>query len=178
VILTRLDGPAVFYRAHTPEWASQPLSGAGAASKGGRLNRPGLPALYLADSQDTAIAEYQQLSPLMPPLTLVAYHVALERVVDFRHGFDPAHWAPLWQQLTCDWRRLAFFERTEPPSWVLSDQVLDVGGQGVLFRSHRGPGHNLVIYTEMLGPNDVLAVHDPAERLPRDRASWPDDPTP
>ncbi len=110
MILTELGGPAHFFRAHTPEWASQPLSGAGAANKGGRLNRPGNHALYLSDSADTAIAEYQQLSPLMPPLTLVTYQVVLHRVVDFSAGFDPEHWTPLWQELTCDWRRLAFYE--------------------------------------------------------------------
>lgn len=29
MILTHLTGPAHFYRAHDPEWASQALSGAG-----------------------------------------------------------------------------------------------------------------------------------------------------
>lgn len=172
MILTRLEGPAHFFRAHTPEWASQPLSGAGAANKGGRLNRPGVHALYLSDSAETAIAEYQQLSPLMPPLTLVTYEVVLHHVVDFSAGFDPAHWSPLWQELSCDWRRLAFYEDTEPPSWVLADQVLSAGGRGVLFPSQRGAGMNLVVYPDALTPEDRLSVYDPAQRLPRDRTSW------
>ncbi|MBX3726172.1 MAG: RES domain-containing protein [Xanthomonadales bacterium] len=73
--MTHLTGPAHFYRAHAPEWASQPLSGAGAAKVGGRLNRKGMPRLYLSDSIETAIPEYQQFSPLIPPLTLVTYEV-------------------------------------------------------------------------------------------------------
>ncbi len=172
MIVTRLDGTALFYRAHTPEWASQPSSGAGAARKGGRLNRPGVHALYLADSITTAIAEYQQRDPLMPPCTLVAYRVALGRVVDFRGGYSPEHWSPLWQELYCNWRRLAFLEGTEPPSWVLADEVLAANQVGILFPSRRSDGVNLVIYMDALGGEDQVLVHDPDSNLPRDRSSW------
>lgn len=172
MILTHLSGPARFYRAHVPEWASQPLSGAGAAKGGGRLNRIGTPALYLSDSIETAIAEYQQLSALMPPLTLVTYEVALGPVVDFSGGFDPAHWPALWGDLMCDWRRLAFYEGIDPPSWDIADQVRAAGHRGVLFPAVRGTGTNLVLYPELLSAGDHLAVHDPDGRLPRDRASW------
>jgi RES domain-containing protein len=41
--------------------------GAGAAEQGGRVNRPGTHALYLALDPETARREYQQLSQLMPP---------------------------------------------------------------------------------------------------------------
>jgi RES domain-containing protein len=172
VIITSLDGSAHFYRAHTPEWASQPLSGAGAARHGGRLNRPGLHALYLAVSQATAIAEYQQLASIMPPCTLVTYHVTLQGIVDFRNGYDPSTWSPLWQELSCNWRRMAMIDAIEPPSWVLADEVLRAGHTGVLFPSVHGHGINLVIYPDALQPDDRLAVHDPLNALPRDRGSW------
>ena len=81
-------GPATAYRLHTPQWATMPTSGAGAAAVGGRANRIGVPALYLALEAETAIAEYQQLSSLMPPATLVNYTVKVDPVVDFRGGFD------------------------------------------------------------------------------------------
>ena len=42
------------YRVHVPRWAYAPTSGDGAAEHGGRLNRPGLPALYLALDATTA----------------------------------------------------------------------------------------------------------------------------
>ena len=74
MILTAL-GPLTAYRMHTPNWAMAPTSGAGAAAHGGRANRPGMQALYLALEPDTAVREYQQLSPLMPPGTLVSYTV-------------------------------------------------------------------------------------------------------
>ena len=111
-------GPIVLYRMHAPRWASQPKSGAGAASQGGRANRPGTPALYLSFERETAIREYQQLSPLMPPGTLVAYNVRVNPVVDFRAEYDDARWDPLWTDFTCDWRSLWFDQHIEPPSWV------------------------------------------------------------
>ncbi len=72
----------------------------------------------------------------------------------------------------CDWRQLAFYERIDPPSWDIADLVRAEGHRGVLFPSTRGSGTNLVVYPELLTPDDHLAVHDPEGRLPRDRASW------
>jgi RES domain-containing protein len=85
MILTAL-GPIAAYRMHMPKWAAMPASGAGAAAHGGRANRPGMHALYLALEPATAIREYQQASTLLPPGTLVSYTVQLSKVVDFRGG--------------------------------------------------------------------------------------------
>ena len=57
MILTDLSSLTV-YRMHTPRWASSPKSGEGAATHGGRANRPGVQALYLALEADTAVSEY------------------------------------------------------------------------------------------------------------------------
>ena len=94
-----------------------PTSGAGAGLYGGRASRPGVPALYLALDTQTAIQEYKQLSPLMLPGTLVSYTVRLDQVVDFSGDYDRSSWSPLWEDFSCDWRKLWFDERTEPPSW-------------------------------------------------------------
>ncbi len=88
-----------------------PTSGAGAASEGGRFNRKGVNALYLSSDDITALREYQQDEPIMPPGTIAAYHVALDRVVDFRQGFDPADWSPVWEDLGLQLARLAFSRR-------------------------------------------------------------------
>jgi RES domain-containing protein len=56
MIVTQLERITA-YRVHTPKWASMPLSGAGAATQGGRANRPGVEALYLALDVQTAIDE-------------------------------------------------------------------------------------------------------------------------
>ena len=76
MILTALD-QTLAYRMHTPKWAGSPTSGAGAALHGGRANRPGIAALYLALDIGTAIKEYQQVSTLLPPGTLVSYRLNL-----------------------------------------------------------------------------------------------------
>jgi len=172
MIFTAL-GPITAYRLLTPMWATMPTSGNGAAVHGGRANRAGLPALYLALETDTAIAEYQQLSSLMPPATLVNYTVTIDPVVDFRGGFDPANWDGLWEDFSCDWRKLWFSDKIQPPSWVLGDEVVAAGAKGLLFPSTRRPGGtNLVLYNDNLGPGDVVA-YDPAGALPKNQASWP-----
>lgn len=162
-----------YYRLHSPKWAHQPASGAGAAKHGGRLNRPGVEALYLAGDIETAAAEFQQASPVLTPGTLVSYSVSLRQVADFSNGFDPAQWPPIWEDFFCDWRKLVL-DKIEPPSWVISDMVLAAGFQGVLFPSAANAGGtNLVVYATQLTAADTLAVNDPHGDLPKDQASWP-----
>ena len=161
MITTALD-KAVCYRFNTPRWAHQPTSGAGAAKQGGRLNRKGLEALYLSCELPTAAAEYQQLSPLLPPGTVVSYHVSLDKVVDFSAGYSPA-WDSIWEDLGCDWRKLAFNDKVEPPSWVIGDICLEAGAKGVLFPSTVHPGGtNLVVYnTALIRGTDLVEPYDP-----------------
>lgn len=172
MIITGLtDQPA--YRVHVPRWAIAPTSGAGAAQHGGRLNRIGVCALYLALDEPTALEEYRQLSSLMPPGLIVSYTVRLASVVDFSKGCS-ADWDALWQEMGCDWRRLWFNEHTEPPSWLLGDLALEAGASGILFPSMANPGgRNLVVYTDTLGDQDSLQAYDPDGRLPIDQTSWP-----
>jgi RES domain-containing protein len=89
-------------------------------------------ALYLALDELTALEECRQLSTLMPPGLIVSYTVKLATVIDFSHGYS-ADWDALWQEMSCDWRRLWFNERVEPPSWLLGDLALEAGASGILF---------------------------------------------
>jgi RES domain-containing protein len=172
MILTRVEALTA-YRMHVPKWAVAPTSGAGAARHGGRANRPGIAALYLALEAETAIEEYQQVSSLLPPGTLVSYVVTVDRVVDFRAGLERAHWDPIWEDFYCDWRELWFNQRVEPPSWVVGDEAMAAGAKGILFRSRvREGGTNLVIYPEALGAADALTVFDPGGSLPKNQDSW------
>ena len=95
MIVAALGPELPTYRMHTPRWSFQPLSGAGAAISGGRLNRPGIDALYLALEPETAIEEFRQDDPLVRPGTLVAYRATIARVADFRAGYEAAshRWA-------------------------------------------------------------------------------------
>lgn len=166
-------GPVTAYRIHTPRWATAPTSGAGAAAHGGRANRPGIAALYLSLDSETAIREYQQLSSLMPPGTLVSYTVRVDPVVDFRAGYETARWPALWEEFQCDWRDLWFNQRVEPPSWVLGDETLAAGAKGILFGSTLSPaGVNLVVFVDVLGADDTLEAYDPTGELPKNQESW------
>jgi RES domain-containing protein len=172
MILTRLESVTA-YRIHIPKWAVSPTSGAGAAKHGGHANRPGVAALYLALDVESAVREYQQVSTLLPPGTLVSYQVTVEAVADFRSGFDVSNWDPIWEDFHCDWRELWFNQRIEPPSWVVGDEVIAAGAKGILFQSRfPGGGTNLVVYPETFVATDSLAVFDPGQALPKNQDSW------
>lgn len=170
----RLGPDAIFHRYLTPKWAYLPTSGAGAASDGGRFNRPGVEALYLSRAPQTALEEYRQGASIAPPATLAAYRVTLDDVVDLSEGYDPATWDVAWADWNCAWRRIARLEKTVPPSWRLADDMVSQGRRGLLFPSTRHPGGvNLVVFSANLSGGDKVEVHDPDGRLPRDQASWP-----
>jgi len=77
VKVTRVGSDEIFHRYLTPKWAFLPTSGAGAAIDGGRFNRPGVEALYLSRSTQTALDEHKQGPSIVPPATLAAYKVML-----------------------------------------------------------------------------------------------------
>jgi RES domain-containing protein len=160
------------YRVLTPKWAYQPLSGAGAATAGGRFNRVDSPALYLALEPETALAEFSQSEPVFGPGTIACYQIQLASVLDFSAGYSPA-WDPLWLEWDCAWKRLAFIEDIEPPTWLMADEVIDNGASGLLFPSTKRPGGtNLVIYPDRLRESDSVQVHDPESALPKSQDSW------
>ena len=174
MILTRLGPDAPFYRALTPRWAHLPESGAGAAAVGGRFNRPGVEARYLAETAEGALREYQQESSLLPPATLATYLVTADQIVDFSGWYNADQWSPLWAEAYCNWKSLAFLEGIEPPSWAIGDLVRDAGYAGILYRSARDPLLRcLVLYPEH-ADKFLAPVHDPDRRLPRNADSWSD----
>ncbi|MBS7455723.1 RES family NAD+ phosphorylase [Coralloluteibacterium stylophorae] len=174
MIVATVGPEATYYRVLTPSWAFQPRSGAGAATKGGRFNRPGTHAVYLSAAPGTAIAEYGQAERLFSPGTLAGYRVTLARIVDFSGGYSP-RWDALWRDWDCAWKDLWFRQRIEPPTWEMADLVLTSGAAGLAFPSTKQPsGENLVIYPDVLSVGDAFEVHDPEGLLPRDRASWHD----
>jgi len=160
MILTDLPPGTLLFRAHAPQWADRPLSGAGAARQGGRFNREGVEALYLSLEALTALREYQQTSPFLPPCTMCSYTAALCNLVDLRQLHHGEPWDALWHDWREDWRYLKLELNVEPPSWVLSDLVLAHGGS------------NFVVYMHQLKAGDWIKVNDPDRRLPRDQSSW------
>lgn len=174
MILRDLTDDKAHYRFIVPRWSFAPTSGAGAALKGGRFNRPGLEALYVSASFETAAAEYRQAARLLPPGVVVTFLVSRLRIVDFSQGYVAGVWDPIWSEASCNWRKMAFEEGIEPPSWVLGDLVLEAGASGLLFPSTAHPGGiNLVLYRSSELPPEQLRVHDPGRALPTTDASWP-----
>jgi RES domain-containing protein len=173
LILFDLPPGTTLFRAHTPQWASRPTNGAGAAIRGGRFNREGVEALYLSLDEVTALREYQQTSPFLPPCMMCSYTVALRDLVDLRQFHHGGPWDELWHDWREDWRHLKFERHIEPPTWVLADMVLAHGYTGILFPSqaHEG-GTNVVVYSDRLTDGNSVTVNDPDGRLPRDQSSW------
>lgn len=174
MIIAYLPWSTALYRGHSPKWAYAPTSGAGAATAGGRFNRPGVEALYLSLEVATALAEYTQTSLLLPPCTVCTYLVGLTSVVDLRQLHDGPPWDDLWKDWMTDWRHSAFDLKVEPPTWVLSDIVRGAGHAGIIFPSvANSGGSNVVIYSDALSAPNRIEVHDPNKLLPADQSSWP-----
>jgi RES domain-containing protein len=154
------------YRVISPVYASTPLSGMGAARQGGRFNRPGQEALYLSLDRDTALAEYQQDNPWLPPGTICTFFVRKLRVANFQAGFNPKKWSSLWADFAVDWRAEWFGKFIEPPTWCMADDVAAAELDGILFPSQaRSGGINLVIYRSASRPEKQLQVFDPGDVL-------------
>ncbi|WP_373489345.1 RES family NAD+ phosphorylase [Blastomonas sp.] len=166
MIFIPLGPDAVFYRVLSPAWAHRPTSGAGAAERGGRFNRPDVHALYLSVTTETALQEYQQDAGLLPPGTIASYLLNVQRVVDFRAGYVAGAWDRLWQDYACNWRDLALRHKVEPPSWVLADMAMEAGAQAIFYPSvrHLG-GYNIAVFLAAVVEPDELRVHDPEGHL-------------
>jgi|GEM_PF-4505045 len=89
-----------FYRVITPAYTDKPLSGMGAARRGGRFNRPGQEALYLSKDATTALAEYKQDNPWLPPGMICTFLIKELRVADFSRGYEVQKWPALWADFT------------------------------------------------------------------------------
>ncbi len=165
ILATLAEGEA-WYRVIAPAYAGTPRSGMGAARRGGRFNRPGQEALYLSKDAATALAEYQQDNPWLPPGTICTFLVDGLRVADLSAGYLPEHWPPLWADFVVDWRTEWFGRGIEPPTWYMADDAMAAGLDGILFPSQAYPGGtNLVIYRSSERSEAELQVYDPENIL-------------
>lgn len=121
-----------------------PLSGEGARLYGGRWNRVGTEALYLAADHTTAIAEYYQDYVMQG--TLAAYDVASDHIADLTNADGP-HGDRIRDAVQCAWARMARIERQDPPGWRLADELIAAGADGALVPSRQTQsGVNLVLW--------------------------------
>lgn len=160
------------WRVHAPRWAFAPLSGEGASLTGGRFNRPGKPALYLAFDYQTAIIEYEHGMSWRPG-TLCAYKVDAS-VADLREAELLLDFGFSREDVLCNWKEAAFdASRTPPPTWRIADTLIQKGLAGAIYPSAVDPiGTNLVLWRWNTATDDKVEVLDPLDDLPADQRSW------
>lgn len=93
---------AIVFRAASLRYYATTHSTIGARTRGGRFNRPGTSALYLALDADTALAEYWQTDP-PGPLVLIPNELTASNLLDLRGG-APASFGAHWNSWTDDWK--------------------------------------------------------------------------
>ncbi len=125
----------IAYRAHSPQWSWNPVSGEGARRWGGRFNRRGVPALYLSFSALTAMREALPLDRPRQPLTLCAYRVDVDPVFD---ATDESHLASLGiksSDLSTPGWEAQMLAGEIPASQALADRLLGEGHVGMCVQS-------------------------------------------
>lgn len=156
-------------------WAFDPLSGKGAKKHGGRFNPPKTPALYSSLNLTTAWMEAQQSFPFKAqPMTLIAYEVDCENIVDLNDPKTLLHLGFTTFGLACAWEDIAT-QTKDPPTWRLAKQLQSLGITGIKCRSF-APGcteqnHNLVLWQwSDTHPNSIRVIDD-FDRLPKSKNS-------
>ena len=145
-----------------------PTSGEGARLYGGRWNRKGCPALYLAADAVTAVAEYYQGLP--KPGTLIPYHLDAGAIADLTDAAAGPCDERVAEALAANWKTMALLEGKVPPSWTLAQDLIAAGAEGALVPSVQNPGsRNLVLWRwhdkGRGGEGAALTVFDPDDAL-------------
>jgi RES domain-containing protein len=165
------------YRAHDPKWAWTPISGDGAAAKGGRFNPIGTPALYLALSVEGMLVEMGHgFAHRFDPLTICAYSVDVDDIADLRTESGRAAEKIDLAAMACPWA-YGLASGRPPASWEIAKRLIAKGAAGILAPSFatgaRPDMANLVLWRWGPEPPHMVEVHDPTGRLPKDQSSWP-----
>ena len=159
------------FRAHHPAWAFEPTSGEGARLTGGRFNRKGTPALYLALRLETAVGECAQgFAHRIPPMTLCEYEIDVEPVADLASDEGRRALGIRLEELDCAWLEL-MLEGRKVPSQEAAERLKRQGYAGALvpsFMPGAGPDDvNLVLWAWGNRRPWLVRVHDPEGRLGR-----------
>lgn len=164
------------FRAHDPNLAWSPLSGACAALKGWRFNWPGLETLYLSLSFNTVFREGSGgFAHRLTPYVLCSYDVDCEDIVDLRTDTTRADYGVALSDLACAWGD-ALVAGRDPESWAVVRRLIADGCAGMLVPSFANGAttddQNLVVWR--WGPDlpHNIMVYDPTGKLPKNQLSW------
>jgi RES domain-containing protein len=133
-------------------------------------------ALYTSFRFETAWLEAQQgFAFKAQPLTLCAYDVDCEDVLDLRDPDILAAHGIAASELACGWKDLET-RGIRPPSWSLADRLIRGGIAGVVVPSYASGAtaadSNAVFWRWSDTKPHQIRVVDPLGRLPRDDRSW------
>jgi RES domain-containing protein len=143
---------------------------------GGRFKSVGMPALYTARRFETAWLEAQQAFPFKAqPMTLCAYEVECEDILDLTDGAALAVHGIARADLGCAWKDLST-RGMKPPSWAIAERLIAGGTAGIIVPSFaKGAVEadlNVVFWDWATEKPHQVRVIDDDRRLPRDARSW------
>ncbi len=164
-----MNWQGIGYRAHDPAWAWQPLSGDGAAAKGGRFNPVGVPALYLALTVEGMFLETSHgFAHRFDPLTVCSYDVDVDDLVDLRTETARDAAQVSFAHMACGWA-MDLSSGNKPSSWDVAERLITDGAAGILVPSFaRGARQNMInLVLWRWGPRRPhrVTVYDPSSRL-------------
>ncbi len=166
----------IVYRGHNPKWSYSPLSGDGAARHGGRFNPKGVEALYTSESVEGAWSEAQQGFPFKTqPLTICAYHVDCDAVLDLTDSAVLNDIGFTQQDLNCAWE-LILAENKLPQSWILAQALIEQSVAAIKVPSYAqgspSGACNLIFWNWSAHLPHKVTVIDDNKRLPKNIKSW------
>ena len=128
----RYTGP--LYRALSPVYAREPLSGRGAELYGGRFNAKGTPALYTSRDPATALREANQVGSLQPTI-LVSYTADLCPIFDTRNQDGLKQYGMTEAMLADPAWRMKMLDSLTMPTQDFAGSLIADGFAGLLIRS-------------------------------------------
>ena len=133
-------------------------------------------ALYTSMSPETAWLEAQQgFAFKAQPMTLCAYDVACEGVLDLTTDAGCVAASISLAELGCAWEDLAASGKPVP-TWLLADRLIDSGCAGIIVPSFAARATardaNLVFWKWAAIPPHKVVVIDDEQRLPLNQDSW------
>jgi len=161
---------AIVFRAASLKYYATTHSTIGARTRGGRFNRPGTSALYLALDADTALAEYWQ-TDLPGPLVLIPNELTAASLLDIREGVQ-SNFGSHWNAWAEDWKLAR--EQVESgdttadcPSWQCGKDAIERKLNGIIYPStQRKGGANVVLFTDNTVAGTMsLRVLDPSGEI-------------
>lgn len=176
----------LYFRSVRPEYASDPLSPAGARREGGRYNPAGTNALYTSSTGEVALEEILQTieywmeerAEQQLPRTLFGIDVQLSGVLDItkreiRGQIEDKLGITKRALVAWDWKEQVG-RRETPVTHQLGSIAAELQFEAMKVPSAReGAGHNLVVFNDNVKAPSRLQCTGIISQIARRRVVWP-----